>query len=73
MPHNMWANCGDSTTWGLDKYNMPRFGDVMVPALHMVVPVPQIVEEIVERPEILERIIERFGLSISVDRGRGGG
>ena len=50
---------------GLDKYNMPRSGDVMVAALHIEVPVPQIVEEIVERPEILERIIERFGLSIS--------
>ena len=46
---------------GLDMYNMPRSGD----ALHIEVPVPQIVEEIVERPEILERIIERFGLSIS--------
>ena len=50
---------------GLDKYNLPRFGDVMVPALHMVVPVPQIVEELVERPEILERIIQRFGWSMS--------
>ena len=58
---------------GLDKYNMPRSGDVMVAALHIKVPVPQIVEEIVERPEILERIIERFGKSISGDRGRGGG
>ena len=64
---------GDCNIKGLDKYNMPRSGDVMVPALHMVVPVPQIFEEIVERPEILERIIERFGLSISWDRGRGGG
>ena len=50
---------------GLDKYNMPRSGDVMVPALHMVVPVPQIVEELVERPEILERIMELFGWSMS--------
>ena len=47
---------------GLDKYNMPRSGDVMVAALDIEVPVPQIVEEIVERPENLERIIERFGL-----------
>ena len=45
----------------------------MVTALDIEVSVPQIIEEIVERPEILERIIERFGLSISWDRGRGGG
>ena len=50
---------------GLDNNNMPRSGDVMVPALHMVVPVPHIVEELVERPEILERIMERFGWSMS--------
>ena len=48
---------------GLDKYTMPRSGDVMVPALHMDVPVPQISEDIVLR----ERIIERFGHSISWD------
>ena len=35
---------------GLDKYTMPRSGDVMVPTLHMEVAVPQIAEEIVERP-----------------------
>ena len=39
---------------------MPRSADVMVAALHIEVPVPQNVEEIVERPEILERIIESF-------------
>ena len=50
---------------GLDKYNMPRSGDVMVTALDIEVPVPQIVEELVERPEILERIIKRFGWSMS--------
>ena len=33
---------------GLDKYTLLRSGDVMVPALHMEVPVPQIAEEIVE-------------------------
>ena len=65
------VHCGDAVDTlgfnikGLDKYNMPRSGDVMVPALHMVVPVPQIVEELVERPEILERIMERFGWSMS--------
>ena len=48
---------------GLDKYTMPRSGDVMVPALHMEVPVPQIAEEIVLR----ERLIELFGHSISWD------
>ena len=37
----------------------------MVAALHIEVPVPQIVEELVERPEILERILERFGWSMS--------
>ena len=57
----LWA----STFEGLDKYSMPRSGDVMVPALRMVVPVPQIVEELVGRPEILERIMERFGWSMS--------
>ena len=49
---------------GLDKCTMPRSGDVMVPALHMEVPVPQIAEEIVKRPVTRERIIERFGHSI---------
>ena len=48
---------------GLDKYTMPRSGDVMVPALHMDVPVPQIFEDIVLR----ERLIELFGHSISWD------
>ena len=37
----------------------------MVLALQMDEPVPQIVEEIVERPVILERIIESFGMCFS--------
>ena len=49
---------------GLDKYTMPRSGDVMVPALHMEVPVSQIAEELVERPlpsvhEAVTRIFEQ--------------
>ena len=34
---------------GLDRYTLLRCGDVMVPALPMVIPVPQIAEEIVEK------------------------
>ena len=52
---------------GLDKCTMPRSGDVMVPALHMEVPVPQIAEDIVERAVTRGRIIERFGHSITWD------
>ena len=52
---------------GLDKYTMLRSGDVMVPALHMEVPVPQVAEDIVERLVTRERIIERFGHSITWD------
>ena len=55
MPHQHvhQAYPGDSVVFnikGLDKYNLPRSGDVMVPAHHMEEPVPQIAEEIVERP-----------------------
>ena len=72
MPHQHvhQAFPGDyvvSNIKGLDKYNLLRSGDVMVPALHMEVPMPQIAEEIVERPVTRERIIERFGPSISWD------
>ena len=37
----------------------------MVPTLPIVVPVPQIIEGLLDRPEILERILERFGWSMS--------
>ena len=52
---------------GLDKYTMPRSGDVMVPALHMEEPVPQIAEDIVERPlpsvhEAVRRFFEQHAL-----------
>ena len=52
---------------GLDKFNLPRSGDVMVLALLIDVPVPQTAEDIVEWSVTRERIIERFGLSISWD------
>ena len=70
MPHqHVHQACPDDygvfNIKGLDKYNMPRYGDVMVAALHIAVPVPQIIEELVQRPEILERIMERFGWSMS--------
>ena len=70
MPHQHvhQAFPGDyvvSNIKGLDKYNLRRFGDVMVPTLPIVVPVPQIIEELFERPEILERILDRFGWSMS--------
>ena len=72
MPHQHvhQAYPGDYVVFnikGLDKLNLPRSGDVMVPALPMEIPVPQIAEEIVERPVARERIIERFGPSISWD------
>ena len=52
---------------GLYKYTMPRSGDVIVPALHMELPVPQIAEEIVERPlpsvhEAVTRFFEQHAL-----------
>ena len=47
---------------GLDEHNMPRSGDVMVSALQMDEPVPQIAEEIVERP------VSRFELHKAVSR-----
>ena len=72
---------------GLDKYTMPRSGDVLVPALHMEVPVPLTAEELVERPlpsvhEAVTRFFEQHALgdlgSISEApakglRGGGGG
>ena len=45
---------------GLDKFNLPRSGDVMVLALLIDVPVPQIAEDIVGWSVTRERIIERF-------------
>ena len=47
---------------GLDKCTMPRSGDVMVPALHVEEPVPQIAEEIVERtlPSVHEAVTRFF-------------
>ena len=65
-------------TKGLDKCTMPRSGDVMVPALHMVVPVPQIAEDIVERPGKPLFLLSYFGVSGKGPsrwggRGRGGG
>ena len=53
MPHQHvhQAYPGDYVVFnikGLDKLNLLRSGDVMVPALHMDVPVPQIIEAALE-------------------------
>ena len=51
----------------LDKNNMPRSGDVMLPALQMDESVPRIAEEIVERPldsvhEAVRKFFEQHAL-----------
>ena len=54
---------------GLDRFTLLRSGDVMVPPLPMVIPVPQIAEEIVERtlPSLHEAVTRFFEQHASED------